>query len=297
MVSAKDIIKGAVDMHIHSGPSLVNRSIDHVQAVQEAIEAGMRAIVIKDQHVPCANIAQILQQYYVKDGQAFNVFGSVALNNTAGGVNPRVVEAAIGYEVKVIWMPTLASAYHKEQHAKVSEEARRAMPKPKFPLSKDPAITIVDSFGKLIPEVSEICKLVAGANIAIATGHISREETYLFLDEAVKQGVKKIIVTHPEYFKNFTLDEMRDFVKSGFYVEHILATVYSNKQTHEDLYKLIQNHGTERTIISSDLGQPGRPHPVDGLLAFLEKMLEFGMTEDQLRQITSKNQMELLGIN
>lgn len=48
----------------------------------------MRALVIKDQHVPSGNIAQIIQQYFVKEDENFNVYGSLILGNTQGGLNP-----------------------------------------------------------------------------------------------------------------------------------------------------------------------------------------------------------------
>ena len=51
------------------------------------MEAGQKAIVIKDQHMPSADTANIIQKYIVGDAP-FRIFGSVALNNAAGGVNP-----------------------------------------------------------------------------------------------------------------------------------------------------------------------------------------------------------------
>ena len=89
------LLEGSVDMHIHSGPGLISRSLDHVEAAQEAMAAGQKAIVIKDQHIPSAETANIIQKYIVREAP-FHIYGSVALNNAAGGVNPRVVEAALG---------------------------------------------------------------------------------------------------------------------------------------------------------------------------------------------------------
>ncbi len=33
------LVKGAVDMHCHSGPSVMPRKIDHIQALEEASDA------------------------------------------------------------------------------------------------------------------------------------------------------------------------------------------------------------------------------------------------------------------
>ena len=39
------LMKGAVDLHVHSGPSIMARQVDHFQAVEEAAAAGMRGIL------------------------------------------------------------------------------------------------------------------------------------------------------------------------------------------------------------------------------------------------------------
>lgn len=295
-MTPQEIIKGACDMHVHSGPALVARGVDHVEAVRACAEAGMRALVIKDQHVPSGNIAQIVQKYFVHEDENFNVYGGLILGNTQGGINPAVVEAAIGYDTKIIWMPVLSSQYHKERTALMSSAATSTLPKPKFPLKFNPPQTILDSCGKLLPQIGDILQLIADADIVLATGHINpKTEIPPLLDEAVKRGVKKIVITHPEFFKDHTLEEMRAYSDAGFYVEHILATIYSKKQTYDDLYTLIMEGG-DNVIISSDLGQVGRPNPVAGLTAFVEEMQKRGMADKVLRRIMSENQRRLLNL-
>lgn len=137
-MTAAEILHGACDMHVHSGPALVARGIDHVEAVRVCAEAGMRALVIKDQHVPSGNIAQIIQKYFVKPEENFNVYGGLILGNTQGGLNPAVVEAAIGYDTKVIWMPVLSSQYHRDCTARMNAKATSSLPKPKYPLKFNP---------------------------------------------------------------------------------------------------------------------------------------------------------------
>ncbi len=295
-MTAEELLKGACDMHVHSGPALVARGVDHVEAVRACAEAGMRAMVIKDQHVPSGNIGQILQKHFVKEGENFNVYGGLILGNTQGGLNPAVVEAAVGYDTKVVWMPVLSSAYHKERTAQMSSAATSTLPKPKYPLKFNPPQTILDSCGNLLPAVSDILGIIADADIVLATGHLNpANEIPKLLDEAVRRGVKKVVVTHPEFFKDHSIDEMRAYSDAGFYVEHILATIYSHKQTYDDLYELIEKGG-ERVIISSDLGQIGRPNPVQGLTAFIEEMQKRGMSDETLRRVMCHNQRKLLNL-
>ena len=295
-MTAAEILRGACDMHVHSGPALVARGIDHVEAVRVCAEAGMRALVIKDQHVPSGNIAQIIQKYFVKPEENFNVYGGLILGNTQGGLNPAVVEAAIGYDTKVVWMPVLSSQYHRDCTARMNAKATSSLPKPKYPLKFNPPQTILDSCGKLLPQISDILSLIADADIVLATGHLNpKTEIPPLLDEAVRLGVKKVVITHPEFFKDHTLDEMRTYSDAGFYVEHILATIYSNKQTYDQLFDLVETGG-DHVIISSDLGQVGRPDPVTGLTRFIEEMQQRGVSDERLRQIMCVNQRFLLGL-
>lgn len=299
MMTPDELVCGAVDIHVHSGPALTPRAFDHVEAVRACAGAGMRAIVIKDQHVPSGNVCQIIQKYFVPKHQNFNVFGSLVLGNTQGGLSPSVLEAALGYDTKVVWMPVLSAKYSKErmkyleEHYAEFQKTKKGHPT----IINDPPMSIVDDDGKLLPEIPVICKMIAGADVILATGHLSIPETDLLLNEAVKQGVKKIVVTHPEFFREYTLDQMREYAQSGFYVEHVLTSVFSGKGTYEQLYDLIQNSGPDRVVISSDLGQIGRPMPNIAFREFIMEMQKRGVSDEDLRKITSANGKTLLGID
>ena len=43
-----DLLVGAVDLHCHSGPSVMPRYIDHIYAMKQAADAGFKAVLIKD---------------------------------------------------------------------------------------------------------------------------------------------------------------------------------------------------------------------------------------------------------
>ncbi len=40
------LLQGAVDLHCHSGPGLIPRSLDHAEAVKQALAVGMRGLVV-----------------------------------------------------------------------------------------------------------------------------------------------------------------------------------------------------------------------------------------------------------
>jgi hypothetical protein len=51
--------------------------------------------------------------------------------------------------------------------------------------------------GQLLPETIEVLKLIAKNKLVLATGHSSAAEDLMLVREGKKQGIEKIIVTHP----------------------------------------------------------------------------------------------------
>src|SRR5437879_12747652 len=106
MASARaQTLNGAIDMHAHSYPDGVPRSIDAVDLAKLAKSRGMRALVLKHHYEPTASLATIVR----KEVPGIEVFGGISLDLTVGGVNPAAVEwmtKGKGGYGKVVWLPT-----------------------------------------------------------------------------------------------------------------------------------------------------------------------------------------------
>src|SRR2546425_13124971 len=81
-------LDGAIDMHAHSYPDGVARSIDAVDLAKLAKSRGMRALVLKNHYEPTASLAYVVR----KEVPGIEVFGGVDLNRSVGGVNPAAIE-------------------------------------------------------------------------------------------------------------------------------------------------------------------------------------------------------------
>lgn len=115
---ARDLLRGAIDVHIHAAPDIVARLLDDFELAETARAAEMAAIVLKSHHVLTADRAQIAQRAFPE----VKVFGGLALNLPAsGGLNPEAVKVAIRMGAKVIWLPTLSAANHIEKTKSVAE--------------------------------------------------------------------------------------------------------------------------------------------------------------------------------
>ena len=148
-----DLMRGAVDLHCHSGPSVMERLVDRIEAVEEAATNGMRAVLFKDHYYPTAPIVDLIKERYAH----LNVepLGSVVLNNALGGFNVYAVEHALKMGSKIVWMPTVSAANHiREGHNKKLLVAKSAM-------RRATALSVVDDHGDLKDEVKPILDLVA----------------------------------------------------------------------------------------------------------------------------------------
>jgi hypothetical protein len=285
------IIAGSIDSHCHSGPSLIPRSLDHVQAARDAIAADMRAIVVKDQHSMTCNAIYFIQNYVLKDAP-LDIFGGMVLNNATGGINPHTVDGAIKSGAKIIWMPTASAENHIETHKKIHTD----FPKTEKKLIDEIPLKIVDKNGSLLPQITQICSLIAEADIILGTGHLYLEEIKLLVDEARRQGVKKILMQHPEFLINATIDEMIDFANKGVFIEHSMVFYVKGTIEKEYLFEMIRKVGAERTVLGSDLGQMGNPSPIEGIRRCIEIMLEMGISDEEIDLMIRQNPAKLLNL-
>ena len=146
---AKELLKGAIDFHIHTGPDIYPRLLNDVEVARQAKRAGMRAVLIKSHVTITADRAQIAQAV-----AELPVFGGVTLNWQVGGLNRYAVECAAKFGARQVWMPTT----HAAQYLKYADHV------PMFAkaLSKDvPGITILNPDGSLVPEMGPILEIIA----------------------------------------------------------------------------------------------------------------------------------------
>jgi hypothetical protein len=292
MSKASELLKGGIDLHVHSGPGLIPRSVDHVEAARQCVEAGMRGLILKDHYFMTCNQVYFFKKYIFPDSP-LGVFGGIALNTPAGGINPHAVSAAIGYGAKIVWMPTISAEnhieYHKKEESYFSQHIRKDV--------EEIPLTVLDGQGKLLPEASQICKLIAQADIILATGHLYLKEIKLLVDEALRQGVKKILINHPEFLINASIEDMKVLAGKGAFIEHSYALTISKKLTKEYLAEMIRKVSAVHTIIGSDLGQVGRVTPVEGLRNCIKELLEMGIKDEEIDLMLRKNPARLLNLD
>jgi hypothetical protein len=289
------LLDGAVDLHVHPAPSPFPRRIDIVEASRLAAEAGMRAIVVKSHHHNTAMDVAAVMPYGVEQS-GVQVFGGIALNTQVGGLNPHAVNLCLAMGGKIVWFPTIASPAHIA-HA---HNPNLRFPKLAIPLMDEEPIDVWTEDGKLKPEVYEILRMIAEADAILASGHMPPRSILAVFEAAREVGVRRMVVNHPNFVIEATIEEARKMADLGAMIEHSLC-MYDEDSTFYNwsidvLVDWIRAVGPERSLLGSDLGQNNNPLPEQAYYKICGRLRDAGWTMRELRTLVADNPGKLLGI-
>ena len=284
-----NLLSGAIDIHIHSAPDLYPRILNDIELAIHAREMGMEAILIKNHFTETAGRAQL-----ATDATGFRVFGGIALNLSVGGLNPHAVRAALKLGAKTVWLPTLHSlkfVANKSHVANLAGEIGNNLQ----------GIYILKEDGSLKEELYPIFDLIIEHDSSLATGHVSIEEAKVVVREAAKRGVKKIVITHPlASFVNYTVEDMKEILDLGAtWLEHVFNDTtrqVGHPITRDALFSGIKAVGARHCIMSTDAGQWLNPVPCQQMGIYIQDMLHFGFSEEDIRTMVSDNPGAMLGL-
>jgi hypothetical protein len=290
------ILRGAVDLHLHPGPSPFPRRIDHLEAARHYEEAGFRAFVAKSHHHCTAfDIAAIGP--HGLDQLAVSEFGGIALNGPVGGINPHAVDVALRMGARVVWLPTIAA----DRHICFHHEHPDAFPHPSVKMLAEGPVEVLDASGELLPETGVVLDLIAEAGAILASGHLSPAEIVTVFSSARDRGATRLLLNHPNFIVEASPADAERLVELGTFVEHNLSLYDDDSVFYrwpvEELARWIEEVGPAHTILASDLGQAKNPMPADSYRKVLGQLLDCGIGEPALRAIVAKNPAALLGLD
>lgn len=289
----KNYLQGAVDIHVHSSPSIFPRSVNDFELANEAKKAGMRAIVLKAHEESTVSRAQLVSKIV----QGIEVYGSLVLNNYVGGLNPYAVDMAIQQGAKIIWMPTGSAKNHIDHYGGKSDYKEQ---KSQIRLLPQKGITILNEDGKVLPVIYEILDLIKESDAVLATGHLSPYETKVLVELAISRGLKKVLVAHPDLKINkMDLSLQLELVKMGAFVEKSALTLMPLWKSiePEQLVESIRKLGFENCILQTDFGQANHPTPTEGYNDFIEILLKHGLREEEIELMSCTNPAQLIGLD
>ena len=293
-LDAAELLKGAVDLHVHPGPSPYPRRVTLAEAAMHASEFGMRALVAKSHHNPTASDAASVQALK-SPGTSADVFGGIVLNTHVGGFNADAVNVALALGARIVWLPTISSPVHIEHAAHIR------FPTPSARMRPDRPVDVWTRTGTLRRAVVDVLKEVAAADAVLASGHLSPESIIRTFEEARALGVRRLLVNHPNFIVNASRAQVRRMVELGAYVEHA-SCHYDDRSKFksfeiETLVEWIRAIGPERSVIASDLGQLGNPLPGESLAEAARLLNRTGMPVKEIRAMLVDNPSHVLGLS
>lgn len=282
------LLDGVCDIHLHCAPDSKSRLTDELSFIRDARRAGYRAVMFKSNDFSCHDRAYIIRQ--AEPG--FEVFGSICMNRVHGErVNPFAAEKAInttGGLCQCIWLPTQDAVYQNLSR-----------------LGKKEGIPVLDDSGKVLPEVVRVMELCAEADIIIASGHSSPEESIVLAEKAREVGARKFVVTHANSgIWTMTHDQIKRCIDLGAWIEYSYITNLWGPGTglpdftrmDDKTFSAFAGINPERSFITTDLGQVGMPHPIDGMRRCIEALLENGLKQEDIDMLVRHNPAKLVGL-
>ncbi len=285
---ASDVsLAGVIDLHCHSGPDTVARSVNDVQLVRQARAAGLRAVVLKNHFTMTSDRAQLAME----EAPGMEVFGGIVLNLSVGGINPEAVRRMIamtGSRGKFVWLPTLDA----DNQVKYSKEKR-------------PSIAVVRD-GEPVTALGEVFGLIARHNLVLATGHSSADESIVITKAARAAGVTKILVTHAlAEAIGATPEKLRRLTELGAILECTWLTHSPGSGGAVNVgramplphgVEMMRAIGFEHFVVSSDFGQANNPVPIEGMRLYLTALLAHHVTPAEIDILARRNPARLLGL-
>lgn len=288
------LLRGAIDPHVHSGPSIAMRSLDHVELLRQASAAGYAAVVTKDHDYSSVMTATLIKKHFPE--LKTKIYPSIALNNVVGGFNPYTVEHTAALGGKIVWLPTLAA----ENHLRWQAQAQWVHPASSDRMRPVTPIKVLNDDKTVRDDVKEVLDIVAKSDMVLASGHLHVSETWLVFEEAQRRGVKRLVFTHPEDIVDASLNDVKGIAAMGAFVEHSLCMFLEGckfkSREPEDLRNQIDAAGVEQTILCSDLGQTGTFSPLEGMRRGIKLCMDLGYDDEQIRKMVSTNTARALGI-
>lgn len=294
--AARRLVEGAYDLHVHVAPDVMNRRIDDLDAARRFRDHGLAGFVLKSHYVPTSERASVVRTAI----RGVDVLGAITLNASVGGLNPIAVEIAAREGARVVWLPTVDSRNQRESRVAAPPGATPPMWQQMQDdlhtqgIASDP-VDVIDGDGLPTDALADVLQVIARHDLVLATGHLNRDEIFIVVDAAVDTGVRRIVVTHPEFTsQRIGPDDQAKLASKGAFLERCFTTPHTGKCTWAEVFAGVRAAGPEQSFLSSDLGQPFNPPVEDGLALSADRFLEAGFTEDEVHTMAVVNTRRLV---
>ena len=275
-----------LDVHYHTNPDLYKRR-------GSAIETGRIYKELNGAVILKSHLGSTVQSSVICQAEGLPVYSSIVLNKIAGGLNYKTVLRALsesdtfGEFSLLVHLPTITNTNHKS-HLKrdFSNEIAAQYAEEAEPI-------VINK--KLRKEVSDILKMSNDFPIVISTGHATKAEIMLIIEECYKLNIKKLMLNQPANpITGLKFEDLKYLCDAHkfLWVEQTALTYLLKYQTWDDFESVLQY--LPRVLYSSDLGQTSQPD-IYQWRALTDKWFEeAGLSKVRIKEISLDNPLQLI---
>lgn len=286
-------LDGVIEMHLHADPDSPSGwwADDKASLLEQYRAQGCRAVLFIGNDWPTHREAFLLTRRI----PGIEVFGGLSLSFCHGpSLNRLAVERclndAAAERFRCVWLPTGDSAF---------DRGKKGLP----------GLAVLDSHGRVLPEVLDIMAICRDAGIMLGTGHAGPEAAPLLAEAAKRVGLEKLVITQSTLQpRALSLEQARICLDRGAYLEHVMLAAF--KGAGHTLVPAHQSHGhmpveamarflslaPERQFIATDMDQSLNPHPLAAMRLFLRGLKEAGLSRESLLDVSRRVPARLLGL-
>jgi Family of unknown function (DUF6282) len=290
-----EMIKGAIDVHCHIDfefSAKERKREPEFLWLPKAEAMGIRGVVLKSHWWPTINVVPyILSTVETR----VRLWSSVALNSTAGGPNPCIIESCAELGGKMVFLPTW-SARNDVQRKGFSNRLKTYY-KSHAQLD-NPNYYFLDDKGKLMPLGYEIIECCKAHNLTLGMGHVSWQESLAFVEAARDMGYsQRIIVNHVQsHIIDMPLEAMQRAAGMGAFLETCWNALAPGRMDSPELVQQFRKVGLQQIIVSTDYFRPYSPNPAELFRMFLGMLHEGGLSKDEVKQVACTNPARLMAL-
>ncbi len=290
-----EMMEGAIDVHCHIDfefSAKERKREPEFQWLPKAEAMGMRGVVLKSHWWPTVNVVP----YILAPAQTkVALWSSVALNITAGGPNPCVIEACAELGGKMAFLPTWSARNDVER--KGFSNRIKSYYKNHTQL-ENPNYYFLDDKGKLIPRGREIIECCKAHDLTLGMGHVSWQESLAFIEAARDMGFShRIVVNHVQsHIINMPVDAMKRAAEMGAFLEACWNALAPGRMDSPELVQQFRQIGLQQVVASTDYFRPYSPNPAELFRMFLGMLHEGGLSKEEVKQVACSNPAKLMGL-
>lgn len=282
-------VSNFIDLHAHIGPELLQRKYT-AQTLWDSEKDKLAAIAIKNHmYATSPFIGKTKKPVFI---------GSIVLNNFVGGLNPDAIKAAAALSKNpiIVWFPTIhAKNFLQKSRYEIPVEWAEKGFRPRDSDTVIP-VEVLTLDGELNTKTINVINTIKSVGAILATGHLSWRESAKIVEEAVRRGVEKIIITHPIYqLIDMPLVVQKNLTKNkGVYIEQSWSMYAIDKVPIQKIARQIKRVGSGKCIITSDTGQVNSPSPSAALREFMKNLKKQGISEEDIQIMGRRNPQNII---